>query len=112
MTRFDLTLAFAGVLIVAFVLGWAAHWIWARLAREAAPRSDRADELAAELLHVEETRDRALDEVLTREAAAAAEAAAVREDLENRLREREAELAATMDGLRAARAEIEETRRG
>ncbi|MEM7524232.1 MAG: hypothetical protein AAF360_10830, partial [Pseudomonadota bacterium] len=104
--RFDLTLAIAGVLMLAFIAGWAAHWAWVRMAAGLSPRSDRADELAAELMVVEADRD-------ARVAAAEAETSATRaaaEDAETQLRtqltERGAELEAAMEGLRSARREL------
>lgn len=112
MTRIELTLAAAGVLLFAFALGWGAHWLWSRLSRAAAPRQDRADELAAELLELETERNRIVAEARASEAAERATAAETKARLETALREREAELAATMDGLRAARAEIDAARRG
>lgn len=99
MTRADIAIAIAGTLLVAFVLGWLAHWLFARLTARPAERRDRADEVAAELLLVETERDRIAAEA--REAAR--NAAAI-------LRERDAELEAAMEGLGAARAEIEELR--
>lgn len=116
MTRLELAAAVAGVLLVAFALGWLAHWAWAWLQRAEwsryASREDRADELAAELLALEAARDEAEAEARSREAAFRSDAEETQAGLESRLREREAELAATMDGLRAARAEIEAMRRG
>lgn len=99
MTRADIAIAIAGALLVAFILGWLAHWLFARLTGTPAERLDRADEVTAELLAVEDERDRIASEA--REAARNAAAL---------LREREAELEAAMEGLGAARAEIEELR--
>lgn len=105
MNREDLILAFAAFFGVVFALGWLAHWIWTRMARAASPRSDRADELAAELLLVEEERDRLIAGAEARAAAAEASAAERIATLEARLRAAEADLEAAMTGLREARRE-------
>ncbi|WP_340107168.1 hypothetical protein [Pikeienuella sp. HZG-20] len=101
MTRAEIAIAIAGALLAAFLVGWLAHSLWLRLISASSPRSDRADELAAELLTTEADRDRISAEArLAQEKAAAA------------LREREAELQAAMEALGAARSEIEALRRG
>ena len=69
LTRQELTVVFAGVLLAAFLVGWVCHWIWSRAASAASPREDRANELVAELLIVEEARDRAQAEKRELEAA-------------------------------------------
>ncbi len=112
MTREDLTLAIAGAVLVVFLIGWVSHWLWSWLARAASPRSDRADELVAELLIVEEQRDRAHAEKRELETALRGEAKEHEQLLQSLLREREAELAAAMDGLRRARQEIEALKTG
>ena len=100
----------AAAIFAVFLAGWLAHWLWSRLARAAAPREDRANELVAELLVVEEARDRAVADARATQAALRAEAEETRIRLEVQLREREAELAAAMETLRAARAETDEPR--
>ena len=112
VTRDELTALIAGALIAAFSIGWIAHWIWARMARAASPREDRANELVAELLIVEEARDRAEAEKRELEAALRGEAAEAESLLQTKLREREAELEAAMTGLQNARAEIETLKSG
>lgn len=112
LTHDALTGVIAGSLFAAFLIGWIAHWIWARMAAAADPREDRANELVAELMVVEEARDRALAEKRELEAALRGEAAETEALLQTQLRQREAELEATMDTLRAARAEIEELKGG
>ncbi len=106
MTGAELAAALGGLLFLAFAAGWGAHWLWSRAASASAPRQDRADELAAELLLVEAARDAALAESAAREAAAREEAGAVRSSAEAAAREREAEMQALSAGLRAAREEI------
>ncbi|MEL6793003.1 MAG: hypothetical protein AAFU55_05900 [Pseudomonadota bacterium] len=112
LSRNELTALIAATLFAAFLIGWIAHWVWARAARAASPREDRANELVAELLVVEEARDRALAEKRELEAALRGEAAETEALLQTRLREREAELEATMGALRAAREELEALRPG
>jgi hypothetical protein len=107
-TREELTLAIASAVLAIFISGWLCHWLWSRMASAAAPRSDRANELVAELLIVEEQRDRAHAEKRELEAALRGEAANTENLLQSLLREREAELKAAMDGLRQARQEISE----
>ena len=94
-------------MFAAFLAGWVGHWIWSGMARAASPREDRANELVAELLIVEEARDRAEAEKRELEIALRGEAAEAEGLLQTRLREREAELEAAMAGLQNARAEIE-----
>lgn len=101
MTRPELTIAIAGALLTAFAVGWLACWLLSRALRVTSPRGDRADELAAELLLVEAERDRAVADM--EDTLAQSEAV---------LREREAEIAALLEGLGDARAELEAARRG
>ena len=108
--RETLTAIVAGALFAAFLLGWIGHLVWARMARAASPREDRANELVAELLVVEAARDRAEAEKRELEAALRGEAAETEALLQTQLRQREAELEATMETLRSARAEIEALR--
>ena len=112
MSRDDLMIAVAGALFFAFLVGWLAHWLWAVMARASSPRADRADELVAELLIVEEARDRAEAEKRELEAALRGEAAEAETLLQTKLREREAELDAAMAGLRSAREELAAIKRG
>lgn len=101
MTSADITIAVTGGLLAAFTLGWLAHWLWARMLNASAPRADSADELAAELLKVEEERDSAIMEARRGETEAKAT-----------LRERTAELNAAMDSIASMREELETLRRG
>ncbi|MGB0505431.1 MAG: hypothetical protein ACPGGK_04475 [Pikeienuella sp.] len=103
MTRIELTMAFAALVFVAMLLGWLAHWLWARAVRASSPVEDRVAELAAELMVVEANRDSVLEAKNAEITTLIAEAAAREQALAADLREREAELAAAMDGLAAAR---------
>lgn len=112
MNGAGLAASIAGALLTAFALGWVSHWLWARMARAASPRQDRADELAHELLNLEADRGREALAAADREAALRAEADAAAAKAAATLREREAELSALRDGLRSAREEMEALRRG
>jgi chromosome segregation ATPase len=96
MNRMELTLATAVVLFVAFALGWFAHWMAQRLTRVAGGDVSEMDHLAQALHEAEETRDQAIVYLESREA-----------ELMSQIASCEAELRATMEGLRDARAETE-----
>lgn len=106
----DIIIIMSLLFFALFITGWIAHWGWTRLAAAASSRQDRADELVAELLIVEEERDRAIAERRELEIALRGEAESNEQLLQTKLREREAELEAAMDGLRAARQELENLR--
>lgn len=103
MTGDLLAYLLAAALFAAFALGWLAHAIWFRAARAASPLEDRIAELTGELLVVEDARETERAAAEAREAALTAEHQAREDDLARRLRECEAELAAAMEGLAAAR---------
>ncbi len=99
MNRTEFVIATAIILFVAFCLGWFANWLVHRFIR--VPQSDvgELERMAQELHEAEETRDQAITYLQQREA-----------ELTNQLAQAEAELAATMDGLREARHEAEAMR--
>lgn len=99
MNRTQLTIATAIVLLLAFALGWFAYWLLHRFTRVAGGDVAEMDRLAQALHEAEETRDQAIVYLEEREA-----------DLMGQLAQAEAELKATMEGLRDARAETEEMR--
>ena len=99
MNRAEFILVTAVILFVAFLMGWFASWLVHRLTRVTTSEIGDLDRMAQELQEAEEARDQALSYVQNREG-----------ELENRLIQTEAELAAAMDGLRAARTEAEELR--
>lgn len=103
----NLVLSISALFFAIFLAGWLAHWFWSRASRSSAERQDRADELVAELLIVEEQRDRAIADRHESEMNLRREAIAKETELETLLRQREAELEAAMDGLRDARQEVE-----
>lgn len=99
MNRTEFIITTAIILFVAFTLGWFANWLVHRFTR--VKQSDVADldRMSQELHAAEETRDQAITYLQQREA-----------ELVNQLTQTEAELNATMDGLRNARREAEELR--
>ena len=99
MNRTEFILATAIVLFVAFCMGWFAHWLVNRFIRVAGSDMAELDRMAQELHDAEETRDQAITYLQQREA-----------ELTNQLNQTEAELNATMDGLREARREAESLR--
>lgn len=96
MNRTEFILVTAIILFVAFCLGWFANWLVHRFIRVSQSDMGELERLAQELHEAEETRDQAITYLQQREA-----------ELTNQLSQTEAELAATMDGLREARHEAE-----
>ncbi len=99
MNRTEFIIATAIVLFVAFSLGWFANWLVHRFIRVPGSDMGELEKMAQELHEAEETRDQAITYLQQREA-----------ELTNQLSQTEAELAATMDGLREARREAEDLR--
>ena len=100
MNRTEFIVATAVILFLAFALGWFANWLVHRFTRVTQADIGELDRLAQALHDAEETRDQAIIYLQQREA-----------DLTNQLTQTEAELRATMDGLRDARRESAELRR-
>lgn len=99
MNRTEFIIATAIVLFVAFCLGWFANWLVHRFIRINSSDVGELERMAQELHEAEETRDQAITYLQQREA-----------ELTNQLSQTEAELAATMEGLREARFEAEQIR--
>ena len=99
MSRAEFIIATAIVLFVAFCMGWFANWVIHKFIRVSQSDVGELEKMAQELHEAEETRDQAITYLQQREA-----------ELTNQLSQTEAELAATMDGLREARREAEEMR--
>lgn len=99
MNRTELIFGMAIILFVAFALGWFAYWLMHRFTRVPGADSAELERMAQALHEAEETRDEAIVYLQQREA-----------ELANRISQTEAELRATMDGLRTARAENEQLR--
>ena len=96
MNRIEFIITTAIILFVAFALGWFANWLVHRFIRVAGSDVGELERLAQELHEAEETRDQAITYLQQREA-----------ELTNQLNQTEAELSATMEGLREARHEAE-----
>jgi prophage endopeptidase len=99
MNRTEFVIATAIILMVAFAMGWFAHWLLHRFTRVAGGDMAEMDRLAQSLHEAEELRDQALAYLEQREA-----------ELMNHISQTEAELKAAMGGLRDARHEAEEMR--
>ena len=99
MNRTEFVIATAVILLVAFSVGYFACWLVQRFSRVSTADVAELDQMAKSLHDAEETRDQAITYLQQREA-----------ELTNQLSQTEAELRATMDGLRDARHESEELR--
>jgi hypothetical protein len=99
MNRLEFIIAIAIILLVAFALGWLAHWLVARFSQVSSADLNEMEALAKALHDAEETRDQAIAYLQQRET-----------ELTGQLSQTEAELRAAMDGLREARQESEELR--
>ena len=99
MNRLQLTIATAVILLLAFALGWFAYWLLHRFTRVAGGDVAEMDRLAQALHEAEEARDQAILYLEQRET-----------ELMGQIAQTEAELKATMEGLRDARSETEEMR--
>ncbi|QRZ13514.1 hypothetical protein JWJ88_02285 [Paracoccus methylovorus] len=99
MNRTEFIIATAIILFAAFMLGWFASWLIHRLSRVSRADMGELESMAQQLHEAEEARDRAVDELESREA-----------DLVAGLSTAEAELRAAQGQLRESQAEIEELR--
>jgi septal ring factor EnvC (AmiA/AmiB activator) len=99
MNRMQLTIATAVILLLAFAFGWFAYWLLHRFTRVAGGDVAEMDRLAQALHEAEEARDQAILYLEQREA-----------ELMGQIAQTEAELKATMEGLRDARSETDEMR--
>jgi septal ring factor EnvC (AmiA/AmiB activator) len=99
VNRTEFIIATAVILFVAFCLGWFSNWLIHRFTRVSKADIGELEKMAQELHEAEETRDQAITYMQQREA-----------ELSNQLAQTEAELSATMEGLREARHEAEEMR--
>jgi phage shock protein A len=99
MNRTEFVIVTAIILFIAFALGWFAYWLLHRFSRIAGSEMGEVDRLAQSLHEAEEMRDQAILFLEQREA-----------ELGSQLAQAEAELRATMEGLRNARHEAEDLR--
>lgn len=99
MNRTELTILLAVVFVLAVLLGWVLRWMFSRINRAGLEARSQSNEMAERLHAAEEARDEARRD---RDDAIA--------DMQNRLRETEAELRAAMEGLGEARRQSEDLR--
>jgi hypothetical protein len=99
VNRNELTLAIAGALVAAFLLGWILRWFFARLNATGPRNMARAARMAAQLHAAEEAQHRA-----------EARLAEVEADMRQRLSDLHAELVTTQDALRRAEEQAEDVR--
>jgi septal ring factor EnvC (AmiA/AmiB activator) len=99
MNRTEFVVAIAVILFAAFVLGWFAHWLVARMSRVTQADMTELESMASALHDAEEARDEAIAYVHYRE-----------QELQAQISQTEAELRAAMEGLRDARQEAAELR--
>lgn len=98
MNRTELTVLVASTFMIAILIGWLLRWLFTRINRSGLS-SGHSNDLAARLHAAEEARDKAY-----------ADRDATVKDVQNRLAQTEAELAAAMDGLGGARREADSLR--
>lgn len=99
MDRTEIIIGMSMILFAAFLLGWAAHWLFHKFNRVNTSNVAELDTMASALHDAEESRDEALAWMQQREA-----------ELTGQLGQAEAELQAAMDGLGDARREVAELR--
>lgn len=99
MSRGEVIVGAAAILFLAFALGWFACWIMHRLTRVTQADLTEMDGMAQALHEAEDVRDQAVEWVRQREA-----------EMVRELAQKDAEIEAAMDALRAARGETEELR--
>ncbi len=99
MNRNEFIVLIAIILFASFALGWIVSWLFNRFIRSTRDDMTELDRMARSLQEAEEQRDRAIEYLEARET-----------ELINQQRQTEAELDATMEGLRDARREAEELR--
>lgn len=97
MNRTEFILTTAVILFVVFCVGWFTNWLVHRFTRVSQSDIGELEKMSQALHEAEELRDQAITYLQTRE-----------KEMESQLLQTEAELRAAMDGLRDARAEVEE----
>lgn len=99
MSRIEFIVSTSIVLLIAFLIGWFASWVFHRVSRGGSADIGQLDQMADALSEAEETRDQAIAYMNERE-----------EELMGQLSQTEAELRAAMEGLQHARHETDELR--
>ena len=97
MGRIELIIIIAAAFMLTFLAGWMLRWAYGRLNSVNSVNVTEIDDLANRLHEAEEARDQAMTYIQQREW-----------ELTNQLTQTEAELAAAMEGLGAARRETGE----
>lgn len=100
MNRDELIGVIALALFLTFLLGWILRWAYGGLNKINSSNMGEIDDLANRLYEMEQAKDNAEAQLQEREW-----------ELTNRISQAEAELAAAMEGLGAARREAEELRK-
>ena len=95
MNREEFIISAAIVLFLTFLLGWLSRWLLQRLNMVSEKDLKDLNKISAALLEAEEDNEKAKNREL---------------ELNKKISQLEAELAAAMDGLRSARLEIEDLR--
>ena len=93
MNREEFIISAAIVLFLTFLLGWLSRWLLQRLNMASEKDLNDLNKISAALLEAEEDNEKAKNREL---------------ELNKKISQLEAELAAAMDGLRSARLETEE----
>jgi hypothetical protein len=99
VNRTEFVIAIAVILFAAFAIGWFACWLVHRFSRVTQTDLAELEGMAQALHEAEETRDEAITYLQYRE-----------QELTTQLAQTQAELTATMDGLRDARQEAQQLR--
>ena len=95
MNREEFIISAAIVLFFAFLLGWLSRWLLQRLNMVAEKDLNELNKISAALHEAEQSNEQSRNRQL---------------DLNKKISQLEAELAAAMDGLRSARLEMEDLR--
>ena len=95
MNREEFIISAAIVLFFAFLLGWLSRWLLQRLNMVSEKDLNELNKISAALLEAEQNNEQSRNRQL---------------ELNKKISQLEAELAAAMDGLRSARLEIEDLR--
>ena len=99
MNSQELILMISAAFFVTFVLGWVLSWAYSSMNKINASNMGEIDDLANRLYEMEQAKDNAESQLKEREW-----------ELTNKVAQAEAELEAAMEGLGAARREVEEMR--
>lgn len=110
MSGVVLTLSVAALLLIFTAIGWVLHWLWHRAHRGSAAEAAERRSLVARLHAAELARDAAERELAALREAEREALDAERADLTQKLAAAEADRAATMEALTAARRNAAEWR--